>query len=391
MRTKLVLVHRYLGLALAGLLFLAGLTGAMLAFQRELDAALNPDLYRAQSTGAILPMDILKTRAEQQLAGAAVVAIQPPWRPGESVMVSVEPSSGAAPLAYDEAFLDPHNGQMLGKRLWGSCCFERVNLIPFIYKLHFSLHLPGVWGLWITGGAAALWTFDCFVALALAAPRRRGVTAWRRVLSIKLRTSDQRRIVDLHRAPGLWLWAILLIIAATGVGLNLRDQVFAPIVSLFSPVAPPIFERPVPAKSLPERIGFDGAVDRAEQVARSDGRPGTVAHILYSADLHAYGVALARTGGDPRAGLGPDWYYVDTRDGTLRSLELAGRGSAGDLVMQSRFPLHTGLILGSLGQLLVCIAGLATAILSVTGVAIWARKRRARANSRHTRTPAAEG
>lgn len=317
---------------------------------------------------------------EAQLPGARVAAIQPPWDRGGTALLRVEPADLHRPLAYDEVFADPGSGRVLGTRLWGACCVERQNLIPFIFKLHYTLHLPGLWGVWIMGGAALLWAIDGFVALALSVPRgSRVLEGWRRALSIKRGASSQRRTLDLHRAPGVWLWAVLLTTALTGVGLNLRDQVFEPVVSLFSPVTPPVFERPTPEKPGPDRLSFDDAAKRARQEAQARGRPGVVAYLLYSPDLRAYGVAVARRNeGDPRTGMGPDWYYLDARDGAVRAHELAGRGTAGDVVMQARYPLHTGLVFGLTGQLLICAAGLATASLSVTGVLVWSAKRRAR-------------
>jgi uncharacterized iron-regulated membrane protein len=67
----------------------------------------------------------------------------------------------------------------------------------------------------------------------------------------------------------------------------------------------------------------------------------------------------------------------------VRAFDLAGRGSAGDLVMQARYPLHTGLVFGLAGQLMICAAGLLTAALSITGVLVWAAKRRAKKRVRN--------
>ena len=48
-------------------------------------------------------------------------------------------------------FVDPSRGDILGRRQWGACCFARQHEIPFLYKLHYSLHLPGEWGVWLMG------------------------------------------------------------------------------------------------------------------------------------------------------------------------------------------------------------------------------------------------
>ncbi|MGH8611842.1 MAG: PepSY domain-containing protein [Gammaproteobacteria bacterium] len=46
-RPALVLLHRYVGLVMAGFLLIAGLTGSLLAWNDELEAVLSPQLFRA--------------------------------------------------------------------------------------------------------------------------------------------------------------------------------------------------------------------------------------------------------------------------------------------------------------------------------------------------------
>jgi uncharacterized iron-regulated membrane protein len=74
------------------------------------------------------------------------------------------------------------SGDILGRRQWGACCFEPQHVIPFLYKLHYSLHLPGKWGVRLMGMVALVWAFDCFVGAYLTWPRRRPFLArWKMV------------------------------------------------------------------------------------------------------------------------------------------------------------------------------------------------------------------
>ena len=66
------------------------------------------------------------------------------------------------------------------------------------------------------------------------------------------------------------------------------------------------------------------------------------------------------------------------RSGAFIGDNVPGTGSAGDIVMQSMFPLHSGRIIGIPGRVLMSLMGVVIATLCVTGVLIWARKRRAR-------------
>ena len=94
---------------------------------------------------------------------------------------------------------------------------------------------------------------------------------------------------------------------------------------------------------------------------------------------------MAQDHGD--GGLGNPWLYFDAHSGQAAGAEVPGTGSAGDLVMQAQFPLHSGRSIGIPGRLLVSLMGLLVALLSLTGVLLWAKKRAARVRSSAVRKP----
>ena len=53
LRPLLVVLHRWLGLGTALFLMLAGLTGALIAWDHELDSRLNPAMFRQVGEGAL--------------------------------------------------------------------------------------------------------------------------------------------------------------------------------------------------------------------------------------------------------------------------------------------------------------------------------------------------
>jgi uncharacterized iron-regulated membrane protein len=50
-----VIAHRWVGLFIAVFLFVAGLTGAVISWDHELDGWLNPELFTAKQRGKPLP------------------------------------------------------------------------------------------------------------------------------------------------------------------------------------------------------------------------------------------------------------------------------------------------------------------------------------------------
>lgn len=79
-----------------------------------------------------------------------------------------------------------------------------------------------------------------------------------------------------------------------------------------------------------------------------------------------------------RSGVGPAVLYFDARDGRLIGERIPWQGTAADIFVQMQFPLHSGRITGLPGRIAISAMGIVVAMLSVTGVVIWYRKRRAR-------------
>lgn len=377
MRRLLTLLHRYAGLTLAGFLILSGLTGAVIAFEQELDAALNPRLFRVQSGAIALPIDQLVARIEAGDARVRVSAVEIPRNATRSAIIRVVPRDASQTIGFDQIFANPATGAVLGQRLWGGCCFAQPQIIPFLYELHYTLHLPGMIGAYLMGGVALLWLFDCFVGLALAWPRGDQQRGWKRSLSLKRGASRYRLWYDLHRATGLWAWLLLTMMAMTGVAVSLRAEVFKPIVSLFSALAPAAADLPMrPATEDPPTLSFQQAIDISVRHASAGDVPSHPAYILHEPGAGLYGVALSDGLTDPRDGLGPSWTYLDDRTGKIRQVDQMGQGSRGDVFLQAQFPMHNGRIAGLPGRILIAFIGLAVAGLSITGIIIWWRKRR---------------
>ncbi|MFC3230981.1 PepSY-associated TM helix domain-containing protein [Marinibaculum pumilum] len=398
-RPALVVLHRWAGLAMAAFLVMAGLTGSVIAFDSELDAWLNPDLFRSPGRGPPLPPDALAAAVEAALPGAIAVSVPLNLPPGEAARVTVrgrvDPVSGRpVALAYDEAFADPVTGALLGTRDTGACC-SRQSIIPFLYRFHYMLQLPGEWGhlgRWLLGAVAVLWLLDCFVGAWLTLPRGRPFLAkWRIAWGVKRRAGFHRVNLDLHRAAGLWFWPVLLAVAVSSIYFNLYRELFRPVVELISPLTPSVYEMPAPPPSVvPPPFGFDEGLARAQAEARGRGwtqRPDRI----YRSSRGIYAVTYRPSQHRRGVWLGTPVIDIDMRDGRVLQVHVPGEGTAGDVIMDLQMPLHSGELLGLPGRILVCAAGIAVAMLSVTGVILWWRKRTARrtVRLRHRLSPRA--
>jgi uncharacterized iron-regulated membrane protein len=391
MRSWLVRLHRWFGLAIALFLFVAGLTGAVIAWDHELDAALNPPFFVAKSSAPALSPLELANRIEAADPRVQVTYLPLAAEPGHTLQIGVSgrtnPATGTPyELGFNQLAVDPATGEIQARREWGAVSVSRLELIPFIYKLHYSLHLPirgGIdLGMWLMGIVGIVWLFDSVIAIALAFP---SIKSWHKSFMFRVRRGGYALTFDLHRSGGVWVWGLLMVVALTSIAMNLTNPVMRPLVSLFSPLGSTPFSDPALAMppgptALP--LSRERVVALARVAARRDGIDAPPGGLLYSPLLNTYGVSYFEPGNDHGdAGLANAWLFWNAQTGEPVGAQIPGRGSAGDIFMQAQFPLHSGRIIGLTGRILVSITGVVVAMLSATGLLIWLKKARARRRS----------
>lgn len=387
MRSFLVILHRWFGLFMAVFLFIAGLTGAIISWDHEIDEWLNPQLFEASTTGAALPALVLADKLEAEAPQAMVTYLPLHHEPGHTAGMSVAPRLNQVTgkphtLTYNQVALDPVSGAVQGRRMWGAVSLTRENLLPFLYKLHYSMHIPDGWGIELgilfMGIVGIVWVVDCFIALWISFPN---LSAWKKSFVFRWQHGGYKLNFDLHRSGGVWVWLLLLTLAVTSVSMNLNFQVVRPLVSQFSTLTPSPFELRKPSpRPIEPLITRAGILKLANQEASRRHWTKPAGAIFYSPEFGVYGVGFFESGhehGD--IGLGNPWLYFDGNTGKAMGAQIPGSGSAGDIFMQAQFPLHSGRIAGLPGRIMVSCLGMMVAMLAVTGVVIWARKKRSRA------------
>lgn len=394
MRGAFIWVHRYVGLLMSVFLIIAGLTGSLLVFYHELDAALNPQLFHAEppAPNAVrLDPFQLRQRLEQQVPEVRVHYVPLEEKSGEAVAFYVVAASGqgeAAQLENDEYFVHPYSGEILGKRKWGDLSQGTKNLMPFVYRLHYSLAL-GTVGSYLMGIIALLWTIDCFVGAYLTFPvsSQATQTGWfsRWAPSWLVRGGSLFKwMFTWHRASGLWIWVMLFVFAWSAVGLNLRE-VYHPVMKATVGMKERVY------KTLPE-------LDSARVEPKLDWYHAyRIGQELMQTQASQQGVKLLeerRLGYYPskgvfryqvRSSLDVSQLYPNTavwfdgNSGAFVAFEPPTGQKLGNTLTTWLYTLHFAAVWGLPFRLFVCLCGILIAVLSLSGVYIWWKKRRARA------------
>jgi uncharacterized iron-regulated membrane protein len=190
----------------------------------------------------------------------------------------------------------------------------------------------------------------------------------------------------MHRAGGLWPWALLLVIAWSGVAFNLKE-VYQPVMgSLF---AHQLSEDAYPPLAEPQlRPGLDWRAARVVARRLMDQQAAQLGFsiegedaLMYIPDraLYVYDVKssldVARVSGVTRL-------FFDANSGELRGRWMPTGAAAGDTIRSWITLLHRAAIGGVFGgvpiKTLISMIGISTMALSITGILIWIRKKRAR-------------
>jgi len=387
-RSFWVLLHRWFGLFIAVFLVISGLTGAVISWDHELDEWLNPHLFEAASPGtAKPPLELakeLEAKDSRLLVTFMPLYVEAGHTLGMSVHARVDAATGKPfELGFNQMALDPVTGDIQGKREWGAISLSSENLLPFLYKLHYSMHIPNGWGIELgvlfMGIVGIVWVFDSLIALWISFPN---LNAWRKSFAFRWKRGGYPLNFDLHRSGGVWVWLFLLTLAITSVSMNLGFQVVRPLVSVFSTLTPSPFALRTPN---PEDKPIIPKISREEVIALAKAEAGKrqwqdpAGAVFYSPEFGIYGVSFFKPENDHGdGGLGNPWLYFDGQDGKAAGDTVPGTGSAGDIFMQAQFPLHSGRIIGLPGRIMVSVMGLVVAMLSITGLVIWAKKRKAR-------------
>ena len=421
MRQIATRIHRWAGLFTAFFLIVAGLTGAVTSWDHELDEWLNADIMRTQSAGAALDPFVLAAKVAQADKRVQVTYIPLGFEPGHAASFLVRPLTDPKTnlpfiLDYNTVFIDPVTAQITGTRDAQAVSLSRRSLMPFLRTVHYSLHIPAMWGTdrigyWIMGSVALVWFFDSFVAFCLTLPRSRpragqrtgphtgSLTGaigpglliqrrsyrtwfmrWKPSWLLRWRAGGYKLKFDLHRAGGLWVWAVILVVAFTSFSLNLYREVFYPVMSLVSKTTPGPYETQKPAPFgtyITPTVSFADAVQRARTEAKRLGIRMPAGGIYYGGDFAFYNVSFFDTADETGAmGMGLSNIYIDAINGQVLGDYRPWHGTGADVFVQLQLPLHSGRILGLPGRILMSLMGLAVALLSVTGIVIWIRKKR---------------
>ena len=363
LRDVLRVLHRVLGLATGLLLVVTGLTGSALVFRAEIDAALNPHLLRVVPAAARAPLQPTLDQVRAQYPGEAPTRLRMPPRADGTYEVWL----GAAPSRY--VYADPYrDGAILGARR------PTEFLTGWLFLLHSHM-LAGEAGHLAAGLGAVALVLLSISGLVVWLPRRAPWHAWRQWragLTVARGAGAPRVTYDLHRVVGFYASALLLVAGVTGASLVFHEA-FERAAHWVTASAPPARMAPAAVRGGAPHLPVDTLLAVAERT-----QPGGVISYLYfpAAPGQTFRVRK-RLPGEAHPN-GKSFVHVDPSTGRVLLVENGITAPRGARLYSALYPLHIGVLGGTVTRLLAVAVGLSLPVLAATGVLVWWRRGRRR-------------
>lgn len=368
-------IHLWLGLTSGLLVLFLGLTGCILAFQREIEnVTLSFRDIKNEQRSFLSPTE-LKHFAEQALPGKKPhsVSFYKENRAAEVAFFSLEPAY------YHIVYLNPYDGKVLKVKDMDKDFFR------FILLGHLYLWLPETIGSTIVGSATLIFLVMLISGLILWWPRNKAARKQR--FSIKWNAKWRRINYDLHNVLGFYITWVMIFIVITG--LVWTFQWFAKSVYWISSGGKSSLTAYY--EPLSDKAGKTAALnalpieDRIMQKMQAEYPAAQMIEVHYPENDTTSVAGVANP--DISTYWKMDIRYFDQY--TMKEIPVKhaygrfSQASAADKVARLNYDTHVGAILGLPGKIMVFCGSLIAASLPVTGFYVWWGRR----NKKEKRKP----
>ncbi len=351
-------VHLWIGVGLLIALVPLSLSGSILVWHDALDHALYAERYAVSGPEASQPITTYAAAARGAFSGRATLTeIRLPQKAGDPVVavgrLAGPPGAGGRPRTLN-AWIDPPTGRVLAS----SELARSFTMI--LHRVHGSLMIPDI-GRKVVGWLGWAMFASCATGLWLWWPRRGGLAValrWRR---------GSETLFNLHHLIGFWVCLPLAVLSLTGVYISFPETSRA----VFG-VAQPQTPRPGgPGRFAPPvaqpRLTLEAAVAKAVAFVP----PAQVTRIAVPiiGKAPAWKISLKAAGGEPAREI-----QIIDRTGEIKVAPAGPQGGPDPLSRLMR-AVHDGAGMGVIWQTVIFLTGIAPAILAVSGVVMWLRRR----------------
>jgi uncharacterized iron-regulated membrane protein len=352
-------IHLWLGLSSGLVVLFLGITGCMLAFQREIEVLTMPYQFVESREGNFLPPSQIYKIATEALPGkhAHSVTYGAPNKAATVVYYHEDPEY------YYMAYIDPYTGKLLKLKNMDDDFFR------IIINGHFYLWLPHDIGRPIVASATLIFVVMMITGIILWWPKNKAARKQR--FSVKWDARWRRVNYDLHNVLGFYMSWVAIFIAITGLVWGFQwvgNSIY--FVASGGKSMPAYYE---PVSTSPKIATIVPAIDQVYEKMKANYKSAETIEVHFpDSDSSAIGGAANP---DASTYWKTDYRYYDQY--SLEEVDVThmyGRfhnNTVADKISRINYDLHVGAALGLPGKIVAFFASLIAASLPVTGIYIW--------------------
>lgn len=369
-------LHLWMGLASGIIVCILGITGCILAFQKEIEDATQPYRFTEEKQMPYLPPSQIQAIALKTLPDKKLHSVS--YQKGKNAVASFY---NGEPQYYYLVYIDPYDGHVLKVRNM-SRDFFRV-----VIDIHFYLLLPASIGQPIVASATLIFVLLLISGIILWWPRNKAARKQR--FSVKWNTTFKRKNYDMHNVLGFYMSWIVIFIAITGLVMGF--QWFSKTVYWVSSGGKEMIEFKMPQSAKPYAAieAAEPNIDKVWKLSneKQPGFPGIIEIHIPEDSITALEVAMNP---DDLTYWKADYIYYDQN--TLKELTVKhtyGKfkdATAAQKIQRMNYDIHVGAVLGLPGKIFAFFASLICASMPITGFLIW-RGRRKKGNTKKSEIP----
>jgi uncharacterized iron-regulated membrane protein len=347
-------LHRYIGLAVGIILVIVGLTGSLLVFQKEIDAALVK-----QKSEQVIPQQ--QTLSLDKIANniTQTYANQPDFKLAQFDL-HFDDDIYRVRLRNSEdkdleVFVNAYTGKILGDRPRENTFFSKV------YELHYALLADKI-GTVIVGIVALLMCILTVTGLILW-------SGWRNLISgfkIKWDGRTKRKNYDIHKVVGIIALIGLAFTGFTGFIWNFYEQTEPAIYALTFTPKPPEAKSIVTGKAP---LAISEIVQQAIATI-PEAKPSFISVPIKPDEVFTVYMKQPQD-----AQYFANKVDIDRYSGEVLHVINSKTAKLGDRILNSTVPLHYGTFGGLPTRILYVFVGLAPTILFITGLTMYRLRR----------------
>lgn len=346
MRKAILNIHLVIALVAGAFMVILGITGAVLAFEPQLDRLLHYQTTYVRPSGRVLSLGEIGAAVSQRYPGEPIVAFLPSESPGMATQVI---------LSRGIVSVNQHTGVILGVRTRGQ------SFLGVVRALHVRLAMGGV------GRVILKWSSVVALVSLLS-----GLYLWWPVKRMRIGGArwSARFWYDLHSSVGFFSLIPALLLAGTGVVIGFENQVGW----LFDQVSnsQPVDQDQMNTTTESGADAIQISPDQAVAIARAQ-LPGT---LPYRVQMPQYGGSYVIALDDPqnRVTGGRNFISLDA-SGRIVSQHLSSDLQWRERLLALNGAIHSGSIWGMPSRVIAALASMLLPLQFISGLLIWLRRK----------------